>query len=122
VLLGAVAVLLVTETRGLLIGEGAHDHVLRRIRDAVRRDPAVLAIHHAVTLQLGPEEVLLNLGIHFRPEETIGELTKAIERLEQRVRATDRRVTRIFVEVEPSPRGASIGALNQSDDTRSAQR
>ena len=78
--------------RCLLTGDTCKDYTAWAWRrDTVRRAPSVLAIHHAVTLQLGPEEVLLALGVHLRPEEMIGDLTEAIARLERRIRLTDRR-------------------------------
>lgn len=106
-ILGAVALLLAAETRGLLVGEAADERVLRRIRHVACQDPAVLEIRHAVTLQLGPEEVLLNLGVHFRPGQSVRQVATAIRRLEQHIRAAERRITCIFVEVEPRSTAAA---------------
>ena len=102
--LGAVAVLLASETRGLLVGERANEQVVRRIRDAALQDPAVIEIHQVVTLHVGPDAIILNLGARFRPGQPVEDVAAAIERLEQRVRQADWRVTHVFVELKTGPR------------------
>ena len=82
--LGAVAVVLAAETRGLLIGERANEGVVRRIREAALQDPVVLAVHHVVTLHVGPDAIVLNLGVDVRRGESVEDVAAAIERLEGR--------------------------------------
>ena len=51
-------------------------------------------------IHLGPEEILLNLGVKFRPGSGVENVAQAVERVERRIRAADPRVNRVFVEPE----------------------
>ena len=98
--LGAVAAVLVWETRGLLIGEG----IDRESADAIRRlaadDPAVEASGAPLSMYLGPEEVLLNLDLRFRRGLPAEQVEEAVRRLETEIRRRFPRVKRIFLEAE----------------------
>lgn len=96
----AVALLLAYETRGLLVGESADPEVVRRIRDLARADPAVADILAPLTMHFGPEEVLLNIDIQFRPEFSAAEVERAVDRLEDKIRSACPRVTRIYIKAK----------------------
>jgi divalent metal cation (Fe/Co/Zn/Cd) transporter len=49
-------------------------------------------------MQLGPNEVLLNLEVEFRSDLSAGELVAAIHRIEKTIRAVHPEVTRLFLE------------------------
>jgi len=51
-------------------------------------------------MQLGPEQVLLNVNIQFRRSLTLEQLESAIERIESRIRREQPSVQRIFIEAE----------------------
>jgi divalent metal cation (Fe/Co/Zn/Cd) transporter len=51
-------------------------------------------------MQLGPEQVLLNVNIQFRRSLTLEQLESAIERIESRIRQEQPSVQRIFIEAE----------------------
>ena len=114
-ILGAVALLLAGETRGLLVGERADQRILRRVRDAAGDDPDVLEISHALTVHMGPDEIVLNLGVYFRPDQSIQQVAAAAERLKARIRAVDGRISRVFVEIAPWPalRAAAAAASSR---------
>jgi cation diffusion facilitator family transporter len=73
--------LLGVETRGLITGEAARPILLDRIRDVVARHPEIGAVNDIRTLQLGPDAVLLLLGV--RPSQALpaGEREAAARRL-----------------------------------------
>jgi divalent metal cation (Fe/Co/Zn/Cd) transporter len=104
-LLASAAFLLAVETRGLLLGEGVSPAMARDIDDIVRADPAVTEPGPALTMYLGPEEVLLNLEVAFEPGLTSGEIRAAVDRIEERLRERYPEITRVFIEVG-SLRGA----------------
>jgi cation diffusion facilitator family transporter len=97
-LLAGVASFLVTQSRGLLLGESVDPKILADIRRIVGSDPAVVAAKDPLTMHLGPEEVLLNLEIDFHPGLPPGQITESINRLEQEIRRRHPEVQRIFIE------------------------
>src|SRR5262249_48029301 len=54
------------ESGPLLVGERRNRSIIRRIREMLQNDPSVEAVGHVLTIQLGPEEVLLTVDIRFR--------------------------------------------------------
>lgn len=98
--LATVAVLLARESKGLLIGEGASEEELTAIADAAREDPAVVAVRRPLTMYFGPQNVLVAMDVEFRPELTGVEIARAVDRLEERIRAEDPDVSNIYLETE----------------------
>jgi cation diffusion facilitator family transporter len=100
VILIAVAILLVAETRMLVMGESADAEVVRAVRAIAERDPCVQAIPRLLTMQLGPRRVLLNLDVRFRPGLSGDALVEAVDRLEGRIREAHPEMREIFIEIE----------------------
>ena len=82
-LLCGVAVLMVYESKGLLIGEGLDRESLRSIRALVEADPAVEWVGHLHTMYLGPHEVLLTIELRFHPQITALEVRQSARRLRE---------------------------------------
>jgi divalent metal cation (Fe/Co/Zn/Cd) transporter len=99
-LLAAVAVVLARESKNLLVGERADLGQVRDIARIVASDPAVRGADRPMTMQLAPDEVLLNLGLHFREGLTLGEVEGAVDRLEAKIRGAHPEVKRIFIEAQ----------------------
>lgn len=93
-----VALFLAVETKGLLLGERASNEVVDDIRDIVREDGSVTLINPPLTMHFGPNQILLNLEVEFRPEMKAPEIARAVERLENKIRARHAEVSRIFIE------------------------
>jgi divalent metal cation (Fe/Co/Zn/Cd) transporter len=100
IILATVAVYLVLESRDLLIGESAGSDVVEDVRALAQADPAVVQAFPPLTMHFGPNRVLLNLDIEFRPELTAQEVAAAVDRLEDRIRAEHPQIERIFIETE----------------------
>jgi cation diffusion facilitator family transporter len=82
-LLAGVAVLLVRESRGLLIGEGVRPATAAEIRRIARSQDAVDDVGHPLSMYIGRDEVLLTLDVKFRdgtPSEAVARTVAAIER------------------------------------------
>ena len=99
-ILALVAVFLAYESKGLLLGESADTTVVAGVRALAERDPAVERAGRPLTMHLGPRQILLNLDIQFRPELSAAEVTGAVDRLEQDIRAAHPDIKRIFIEAE----------------------
>ncbi len=100
VILAIVAVLLAYESKGLLVGEGADKETISSICEIAKSDPAVQRAMPPLTMHFGPQEVLLNLDIKFRPGLSAGEIEAAVDRLEGAIRKKHPEVKRIFIEAE----------------------
>jgi cation diffusion facilitator family transporter len=99
-LLCGVAVLMVYESKGLLIGEGLDHQSLKSIRVLVEADPAVERVGHLHTMYLGPHEVLLTIELRFRSDITSLEVRHAARRLREVIQSQHKDVTRIFFGAE----------------------
>ena len=87
-------------TRGLLIGEAATEADRERIKEAVRSVPEVDELLETLTLHLGPEDVLVNLHVHFKDGLTTDQLEHAVDEIEKRIRKAVPFARRIFIEAE----------------------
>lgn len=99
-LLCAVAVLMVYESKGLLIGEGLDRETLKSVRALVEADPAVERVRHLYTLYLGAHEVLLAIELRFRSTISALEVRRSVARLKQDIQLRQPDITRIFFGAE----------------------
>lgn len=95
----AVSFMLATESRKLLVGETAPSAQVERMKQLLQQDSAVERVGDLLTMQLGPEDVLLNVEIQFQRESCIEDLEQTIERLENRIQQEFPQVHHLFVEV-----------------------
>jgi divalent metal cation (Fe/Co/Zn/Cd) transporter len=93
-------VILGVETGGLLIGEGAGREEVRTIRQIIASEASVVRVGDVLTMQLGPDEVLLVAEVDFRDELGSLDLKRSIDDIERRVREQNPAVKRIFFEAE----------------------
>jgi len=99
-ILTAVAGFLAYESRDLLVGESADEDVVQSIRKLAEADPAVVGVSRPLTMHFGPDQVLLNLDIEFRPNLSARDVTAAVDRLETNIRKERPSIKRIFIEAE----------------------
>ena len=86
VLLGVIAIILIVETKSLLIGEGSSPDELRTIRATLVGD-GVDRVIHVKTQYLGPDELLVAAKIAVPASMPTGEIARVIDDAEARVRA-----------------------------------
>lgn len=112
VLLIVVAVILVIETKSLLLGESAAPVEVRAIEDALGGG-GVERVIHLRTMHLGPEELLVAAKIALPPGAPLAEVAREIDDAEARVRAAVPSARVIYLEPDldrssvPRPDGAS---------------
>jgi cation diffusion facilitator family transporter len=95
-----VALWLAYESKSLLVGEAADPELVETIRKIALADPEVTGLGTVLTKHLGPQEVLLNIEIQFKPELTAGQIHAAVHRIEDRITEPFPEVTRVFIEIE----------------------
>ncbi|MDQ6904549.1 MAG: cation diffusion facilitator family transporter [Bacteroidota bacterium] len=96
--LAFVAIILIIESRNLLIGESATKEKIDKIYEIVDADPDVLKLNRPLTMQMGPNEFLLALDVKFENKLNSGDVTKAVKRLEENIRKELPDVKKIFIE------------------------
>ena len=93
-----VAVVLGRESGALLVGERTNRARIRRIQEIIGSDPSVERVGELLTMQLGPDQVLLTVNIRFRRGLDVQQLETTIARLEDRIKKKEPTVERIFIE------------------------
>jgi divalent metal cation (Fe/Co/Zn/Cd) transporter len=97
-ILAGVAILLVREARGLLIGEGIRADTAAAIRELLERHPLVRRVGPLLSMYIGPEQVLLTLDVEFDPQASAGDISNAVKVLESEIRTRFDKITRIYIE------------------------
>lgn len=101
-----VAVLLVVESKALLVGEGASRATLQEIRRLAGAEPGVVRTGYPFTQYFGPENILLTLNVRFADSLTRDGIESTIDRIEASLHARFPHIRHIFIEAE-SLRGSS---------------
>ncbi len=96
--LAFVAVILIIESRNLLIGESATIEKIDKIYKIVDADADVLKLNRPLTMQMGPNELLLALDVKFENKLSGDHVAKAVQRLEENIRKELPDVKKIFIE------------------------
>lgn len=98
VLLAGVAWVIAYEMKSLLIGESATRETRAAIRAAILSIPEVDHVDELLTMQLSPDDVLVNVEVAFDPGLGEEDVVRAVEAIEAKVRAAVPEVSEIFVE------------------------
>lgn len=96
--LAIVAVVLGAECRGLLVGERALPDVIAGAAEVARSHPDVEVVREVNTMQIGPEEVLLTLGLTFRGGASDHALSRAAGELDRAIRERFPEIKRVFLD------------------------
>ncbi|PJJ53069.1 cation diffusion facilitator family transporter [Hymenobacter chitinivorans] len=102
-LLICMAVFMLREAKGLLVGEGVDAPTLARLSALAAADPAVAQVRNPLSMYLGPTDAFLALDVEFRRELSVVEVEQAVDRLQDAVRATHPEFRRIFIEPKVLP-------------------
>ena len=96
-LLAGVAVLLVRESRGLLIGEGVRPETADRIRALARAHAGVSEAGQVLSMYLGPDEVLVTVELSFDAGTLAADAARTLSAIETEVRAQFPMIRRLFL-------------------------
>ena len=102
-LLAGVAVLLIRESRGLLIGEGIRPETARAIRAIALGQPKVRDAGRVLSMYVGPDDVLVTMDLDFDDGTAAAEAAEAIAAVERQVRERYPMIKRLFIESGVAP-------------------
>jgi cation diffusion facilitator family transporter len=97
-ILAGVAVLLIRESRGLLVGEGVRPETAAAIRAIAQQQPQIKKAGLPLTMYIGADDVLLALDVVFEDGVGAGEVAATVEQIERSIRAQFPKITRIYIE------------------------
>ena len=97
-ILGATAMWLAFETKGLLIGESANREVVAEIKRLAERYPEVERVNEVLTMHMGPEYILANISLDIACDVPRTRAHAIMDELDARIKAADGRVKRVFIE------------------------
>ena len=102
VLLLVIAIFLMIEMKGLLIGETARPEEEAAIRRAVESSLSVRRVIHMRTQHLGPEDILVGIKVDLEPHLDVAGVATAINEAETAVRKAVPMVKIVYVEPDVS--------------------
>lgn len=97
-LLVVIAVILVIEMKGLLIGEAASPATISSIHQAMESADRVRKVIHVKTQHIGPDELLVGAKLSFDSTLQLPALAEAIDEVEHRVRQACPTARVIYIE------------------------
>ncbi|MBC7484875.1 MAG: cation diffusion facilitator family transporter [Rhizobacter sp.] len=102
-LLAGVAVALIRESRGLLIGEGVRPETARAIRGIALAQPKVRDVGRVLSMYVGPDDVLVTMDLDFDEGTAASEAAAAIALGGRQVRGRFPMIKRLFIESGAAP-------------------
>lgn len=93
-----ISMLLVRESKSLLMGETIGKKTLQKIVAIAESDEAIVSIKKYFSMYMGPEEAILQLNAVFKNQLTTPEITEAISRVIKKIQSEFPRVRQIFIE------------------------
>ncbi|PVZ14897.1 cation diffusion facilitator family transporter [Actinomycetospora cinnamomea] len=118
VLLGVIAIILIIETKSLLLGEGVSDRRAHAITDALVGGPVERVIHLR-TQYIGPEELLVAAKIAVPASLSTADVARAIDDAEERLRSAMPEARIVYLEPDLDRTGSEAGLDDALDPTPS---
>ncbi len=111
----SVAVLLIIESKALLVGEGADLATLRTIRSLAQEQNGVEVAGYPLTMYFGPRSILLTMNIRFAEALGRDEIQTCIDRIEAALRGRYPRIHHIYIEAENLGSGTRNSRTDRND-------
>lgn len=105
-----MAIFLMIETHGLLIGEAADPKLVSDIHAAMGTEPGVGHVNAVLTQHLGPADILVNVSLDMDDDMRAGEIEALVTRLERTLKQRHPTVTRVFIEVQSRQQAVAMPA------------
>lgn len=105
-----MAIFLMIETHGLLIGEAADPELVSDIHAAMGAERGVGHVNAVLTQHLGPSDILVNVSLDMDDDMRAGEIEALVTRLETTLKRRHPTVTRVFIEVQSRQQAVAMPA------------
>jgi divalent metal cation (Fe/Co/Zn/Cd) transporter len=118
-LLAYIAYVLGRDTKELLIGEAADPRVRLVAYDTLVSHPEVVAVKEMLTMQLGPENVLVAARVKFDEDSTVRQVTEVCTEIEEQMRERVPELSQVFLDptdVDPEDSRRSSRRLQDTID------
>ena len=102
-LLAGVALALIRESRGLLIGEGIRPETAHAIRGIALAQPKVRDVGRVLSMYIGPDDVLVTMDLDFDEGTAAADAAADIAAIERQVRERYPMIKRLFIEAGAAP-------------------
>ena len=99
-ILAGVALLLIYESKGLLVGEGVNPNELRKLRAFLQSEAGGEEVRRIVTMHFGPQTVLLATELRFRPDQSVQEIASIVATLKKKIREGRPEIKHIFIAID----------------------
>ena len=99
-ILGATAIWLAYEIKGLLVGESALPDVVEDIRRLANKYDEIAHVNEVLTLHMGPEYILVNLSVDFKNSILADRVEQTVQQLDREIKRAHPLVKRVFIEGE----------------------
>jgi len=99
-ILAVTAALLAYECKGLLVGESAAKTVVESLRVLARDHSDDATLNELLTMQLGPEDVLVTMSLDFASGLSADDVERLVSELENKIKTAHPEVTRVFIEAQ----------------------
>jgi cation diffusion facilitator family transporter len=97
IILGATAIFLARESKGLLMGEAALPEVEQQILDIANKDPAVQQANGVLTVHMGPKQIAAGLSVEFEDHVPAPEIEACVQRIETALKKANPDIVTLFV-------------------------
>jgi len=108
-LLVGVSFFFAIECKALLVGEGLGAANIDKIQSILEGDPRISTHARPLSLYFGPNEVLVNLDVHFIDGLSSDEIEETVDQIETLIKAEVPQVNRIYIEAETIIRSKNPG-------------
>jgi cation diffusion facilitator family transporter len=93
-----ISLLLVKESKSLLMGESVSRKTVRQIIKIAEADPSIIKVKRNFSMYMAPDEIVLQLIAVFKKELSTEEITVAIKRIISEIKKKFPRIKQIFIE------------------------
>lgn len=97
IILGATAIFLARESKGLLMGEAASPEVEQQILDIANKDPAIQKANGVLTVHMGPKQIVAGLSVEFEDHVLAPEIEACVQRIEAELKKANPDIVTLFV-------------------------